>query len=92
MNMQPSTNVMQDVNGKYYKIDQLWLGKRVEVSPQELDDYCYAPQSGIVRDTDGRVINLVELIMKRAEIGPGDLAAIEAKLDLLIDTLFGGAK
>ena len=60
--MNPSSILIKSVTGEIYKITDLIKGIKEPLKPSELAGYNMHPQSGVLKDTDGRLIDLIELL------------------------------
>ena len=77
--MRPSSITIKSIDGKLYKITDLIKGIKEPLMDSDLKQYDMYPQSGVFKDLDGNLVDLVDLIGK----GSGDgLKEIE-----FVDTL-----
>ena len=60
--MNANSILIKSITGKIYKITDLIKGVKRPLEPSELAQYNMHPQSGIVKDTNNNLIDLVELM------------------------------
>ena len=61
--MTPNSILIKSITGEIYKITDLAKGIKQPLQPSELAGYNMHPQSGVLMDTDGKLIDLVELLV-----------------------------
>ena len=60
--MNANSILIKSITGKIYKITDLIKGVKRPLEPSELAQYNMHPQSGILKDTNNNLIDLVELM------------------------------
>lgn len=66
---------------KVLKVAELYKGRKVEVTEQELANYDMRPQSGTIKDVNGNIISLVDLILASASNGGGGVVTWDSIVD-----------
>ena len=61
--MTPNSILIKSITGEIYKITDLAKGIKQPLQPSELAGYNMHPQSGVLMDTDGKLVDLVELLI-----------------------------
>lgn len=69
----PVSELIKDPKtGQILKLSELYQGRIVEVTMEELRGYDMHPQSGSMKLVDGTIVSLVDLILILATSGGGD--------------------
>lgn len=77
------SNLIKDVDGKVYKLDRLYLGEKVEATPEDMAKYDLSPCSGYLKLDDGNAISEVDLIYAAASGGNVDLSDYLTKIETI---------
>lgn len=66
--MTPNSILIKSITGQIYKITDLVKGIKRPLLPSELVHYDMYAQSGILKDTDGTLVDLVELLTSGGKV------------------------
>lgn len=75
--MRASSIIVKSIDGKLYKITDLIKGIKEPLTDTDLKNYDMYPQSGVFKDVDGKLVDLVEILTTSSKVQIQDIGKPE---------------